>query len=93
MSTPAEGAFTGSVVHRENLGADIFLHLALADGAHRLTVRATLAEADGIAIGATVHAAPLAGRAMAFAPAGARLRFADAPSGTARSRSRAQAVV
>lgn len=86
---PSEDAFSGRVVHRENLGSDIFLHLVVSDGAARLLVRAAPQEAANLSIGDVVHAHRIRGGAMVFDAVGARIRFAPSPSAAARA---AQAV-
>jgi len=68
-------AFAGKVIHRENLGSDIFLHLALRDGAERLLVRATPQEAASLSIGDVAYAHRIRGGAMVFDAKGARVRF------------------
>ena len=75
MKQLAEGRLT----HSEHLGSDIFLHLALADGAHRCVVRATPAEASDFKIGDSISIAREDGAAMAFHTDGQRLRF-DIPA-------------
>lgn len=72
-SNSSDACFSGCVVHRENLGADIFLHLVLADATTRVVVRATPFEASHLAIGDDVHVAPASGEAMVFGADGARL--------------------
>ena len=74
------GSIGGRVVHRENLGSDIYLHLDL--GNQRMVVRADPMQAAQLSIGDTAHAAPLRGKAMVFAPDGARLAFAEAAFST-----------
>ena len=75
QDTAYEGSFTGQVVHAENLGSDIYLHLDI--GSARLVVRTDPARAAETGIGATVHCAPLAGKAMVFGADNARLRFPE----------------
>ncbi len=43
--------FTLKVTHKENLGADYFIHGAVADGNHQVIVRATPEEVTGVSIG------------------------------------------
>ncbi|MGD1888329.1 MAG: ABC transporter ATP-binding protein [Cohaesibacteraceae bacterium] len=43
----------GSVAYRENLGSDVYVHVALRDDKHRVTVRAPPAEASGLQLGDT----------------------------------------
>jgi len=63
----------GRVVHKENLGADVFLHLAVLDGAHRLVVRVSPVDGAGISIGDQCHVSRLHGQAMVFGKDGRRL--------------------
>lgn len=77
LDVPVVGAFSGKVMHRENLGSDIFLHLDI--GPQRIVVRADPLKLAGIGIGDTVNAAPLRGKALAFGPDGNRLYFLDEP--------------
>lgn len=69
------GSLSGTIVHRENLGADVFLHLDL--GGPRLVVRANPAMAQNLVIGDTAYASPLRHKALIFSPDGARLQFAE----------------
>ena len=79
---PGSGTFSGTVIHRENLGSDIYLHLGVADGAYRLQLRATPEDAMNCAVGNTVHARCVNGEALVFSADGKRLRSAarSAPS-------------
>ncbi|MEL7467239.1 MAG: ABC transporter ATP-binding protein [Pseudomonadota bacterium] len=77
VSEAGPSILSGTVVHRENMGSDIFLHVDL--GAHRIVVRADPLQAGSIDIGQTVHATPQPGKALAFGKDGARLRFLDEP--------------
>ena len=69
--------FTGIVTHRENLGSDVFLHIALTDGNHRLIVRAAPRDVSHLSIGQTAHVVRAHGQAMVFAQTGERIRFLD----------------
>lgn len=69
----APEALCGKVVHKENLGADVYLHVTVMDAAHRMVVRVTPAEAFSTAIGNTVHFRRLRGQAMVFGKTGKRL--------------------
>ena len=77
LSGAGEGALSGIVRHVEHLGSDIFLHVDIADGAHRLVARATPAEAERISIADPVNVTQVDGAAMAFAAEGHRLRFSE----------------
>jgi len=70
---------SGSLVYRENLGADVYLHLDL--GTTRLVVRAGVEEARDYSLGERVHAVPKHDKALVFAGDGRRLRFRDETAG------------
>ena len=72
----AGGCFAGRLVYKENLGADVFLHATLADGAHRIIARVTPAQAHDAAVGDELWLDPDRGRTMAFGPDGRRLALA-----------------
>lgn len=71
-------ALKGRVVHKENLGADIYLHVSLADGGHRLVVRASPQEGIPISIGDDVAFKLHHGVAMVFDPSGKRVDLSSA---------------
>ena len=77
---PGDGAMDGRLVFKENLGADTYVHIAVADGAHRVVLRIDTATAANLALGARVWVAQAGGEALAFDAAGRRLRFVDAPA-------------
>ncbi|MGF1553601.1 MAG: ABC transporter ATP-binding protein [Paracoccaceae bacterium] len=70
------GRLSGRLAHVENLGADLWLHLALADGAHRIVARAEHDILGAHSIGDTLHVERVRGEAMVFGADGARLRLA-----------------
>lgn len=70
-------SFTGRLVHAENLGADVYLHLSMRDGDYRLIARAA-PEALSLPVGAEVNVGLVRGAAMVFGRDGRRLRFAEA---------------
>ena len=72
-SGQGDDSFAGRLVHKENLGSDIFLHVAVGDGAHRIVVRAQPSEAHDLPIGADLWIACSPGKAMAFGRDGWRL--------------------
>lgn len=78
--TSDQEGFAGQVVHKENLGSDLYVHLSLNDGSHRLVVRAEPQDAERISIGQTAHATRAVGKAMLFAPNGRRLRLDPPPA-------------
>ncbi len=67
------GCFVGQVTHKENLGSDIYLHVALNDGALRIVARARPFEAQDVAIGAELWIGREGGKAMVFGAEGQRL--------------------
>lgn len=72
-----DGCFVGRLVYKENLGADVFLHITLDDGANRIIARVTPPEAQGAAIGDELRLGADPGKAMVFGAAGRRLRMAS----------------
>lgn len=71
--TQGDGLLSGSVAYAENLGSDVFLHVALTDGPRVLT-RCTPAEAARIQPGATVALTAEPGALLVFGADGARRR-------------------
>ena len=69
-----ENAISGKVVYRENLGSDIFLHVGLDTGDHRVTVRATPAEAAGLSLGDDVGITADLNAVLVFDADGQRLQ-------------------
>lgn len=67
--------FTTTVVHRENLGADIYLHTVISNSEHRLIMRCSPLDAASVSIGDTVHCTRVHGEAMAFGATGERLYY------------------
>ncbi|MEP0521014.1 MAG: ABC transporter ATP-binding protein [Hyphomicrobiales bacterium] len=54
-SSETKQSFPGMVTYRENLGADVFLHLAIEDGSQKIVVRAAPSEVSGIGANDTVY--------------------------------------
>lgn len=73
----ASGCFAGRLVYKENLGADVYLHVALDDGAHRIIARVTPPEAHDAAIGDELRLGADPGAAMVFGSDGRRLALAS----------------
>jgi multiple sugar transport system ATP-binding protein len=69
------GRLKGRVVHKENLGADIYLHASMNDGAHRLVVRAAPIDGVAVSIGQDVAFKRHHGAAMVFEAGGKRMAF------------------
>ena len=72
----AGGGFAGRLVYKENLGSDVFLHVAIGDGSQRIIARVTPLEAHGAAIGEAIHIGADADRALVFGAHGRRLALA-----------------
>ncbi|WP_029061637.1 ABC transporter ATP-binding protein [Labrenzia sp. DG1229] len=68
-------SFSGQVVHKENLGADIYLHVAIMNASQRLVVRVSPAEGRTVSFGQTVHVRRERGQAMVFGKDGRRLEL------------------
>jgi multiple sugar transport system ATP-binding protein len=71
------GGLTGRLVHRENLGADLYLHLSVQDGAHRMVVRTAPHEIGRVSIGDDVRFVRKRGEAMVFGADGKRVRLCE----------------
>jgi len=74
LSKSDEAFMRGSVAYRENLGSDVYVHLALEDGAHRVIVRATPAEAQGLSLGDKAFVGLNARAALLFDSDGLRVK-------------------
>ncbi|WP_306140634.1 ABC transporter ATP-binding protein [Roseibium sp. MMSF_3412] len=74
-------ALSGQVVHKENLGADIYLHVSVLNGSQRLVVRVSPHEGQGASFGQTVHVIREHGRALVFGKDGKRLDIRTAGTG------------
>lgn len=70
----SKGRFAGTLRHRENLGADLFLHLDMPEMVAPLVVRAIPADARGLELGAQVTFDFEAKDLLLFDAEGARLR-------------------
>jgi multiple sugar transport system ATP-binding protein len=68
------GSWSGQVVHRENLGSEIFLYVRVAGVTAPMIVRLDPHEPWSAEVGDTVAIEATAGRIMAFDAAGKRLR-------------------
>jgi multiple sugar transport system ATP-binding protein len=67
------GCFAGRLVHSENMGADVFLHMELDNRPDPFVARSTPFEAEDIAVGDQVWVGREPGKAMAFGEDGRRL--------------------
>ena len=70
-----EGGLSGVLSFKENLGSDVYLHATVHDGAHRVVLRVSPAEAAAISLGDPLHMAPLAGTALVFDADGKRVNL------------------
>ena len=70
------GCFAGRLVYKENLGSDVYLHVALDDGANRIIARVTPFEAQDAAVGDELLLGADPGKAMVFGANGRRLPLA-----------------
>ncbi|MCW0233900.1 MAG: ABC transporter ATP-binding protein [Ferrovibrio sp.] len=68
------GVWHGHVTHREDLGADLFLHVQLEHGGHRLVLRSQHAEAASLMVGSPLGLRPKPDQALLFDADGRRLR-------------------
>ncbi|WP_420391776.1 ABC transporter ATP-binding protein [Acuticoccus sp.] len=75
-AAPRGAMLAGRVRTLEHLGSDVFVHVALADGAHRVVLRATPAECDALAVGDEVGIDRRAGEALIFDAEGRRAPLA-----------------
>ena len=73
----ANGCFAGRLAYKENLGSDVFLHVALDEGTQRVIARVTPPEAHGAAIGEQIHLRADSERALVFGADGRRLAIAE----------------
>lgn len=80
----AGGGLEARLIHKENLGSDMFLHAGLEAGGtrRRLVVRAAPQMARGLSIGAPVWLRIDPDKALVFNASGARMAFRE-PLGTA----------
>ena len=74
----AGGCFVGRLVHKENLGSDVYLHAALDVGECRIIARVTPLEAQGVGVGDELRLGADPGKAMVFGANGRRLPLASA---------------
>ena len=72
---PGRGDFDITLRHRENLGADIYLHGNTIDGGHNIILRYSERSRDLPGVGATVGVLVGAHQALMFDSSGARLRL------------------
>ncbi|MEM6849476.1 MAG: ABC transporter ATP-binding protein [Pseudomonadota bacterium] len=68
---------TGRLTYAENLGADVYLHLAVGDGAHVVIARAEPQVAARLSSGDDVHVEQVRGQALVFDAGGDRMALAE----------------
>jgi multiple sugar transport system ATP-binding protein len=71
LTTPADGLLGGAVTNLENLGSDIFVHVALRDGSETVVIR-TAPEGPRFSLGCAVGLKVDAARLMQFDESGRR---------------------
>lgn len=76
ITDPGMALLTGQVSHRENLGADIYLHVAINSHAAPVVVRASPAQAASYPLDAMVAFTPVPGKVLVFGAEGRRWRAA-----------------
>ena len=76
-SAHMRGCFVGRLVYKENLGSDVYLHVALDDGVNRIIARVAPEEAQDAAIGDELRLGTDPGKVMAFGMDGRRLSLAS----------------
>ena len=69
-----EGAFAGRLVYRENLGSDLFLHVAFDGAPSPLIVRCDPSLLDSVSLGDRVHIGLSAEHLLLFDLDGKRIR-------------------
>nr|WP_245776403.1 ABC transporter ATP-binding protein [Thalassovita taeanensis] len=57
LTSPQQAVFSGTETYRENLGSDVFVHVAVSDGQHRVVLRLSPAQASSIRSGDAIHIA------------------------------------
>lgn len=67
------GCFAGHLIHSENLGSDVFLHIELDKGSDPIVARAKPFEAEDVTVGEQVWVGRQPGKAMAFGEDGRRV--------------------
>ena len=80
QSEDSGNCFMGRLTYRENLGADLFLHLAVEGLEDKIVIRAKPHEADLAAAGEEIRFRGEAGKARVFGADGKRVALVDAGS-------------
>lgn len=71
--TRSSKTFKGTVIYRENLGADVYLHLAIEDGAQKIVVRAVPSEVSNVGKDDVVHIGQTNNLPLVFNESGKRV--------------------
>ena len=66
LSSNSKNCFAGKIIHKENLGADIYLHVTLNDGQHKMIVRSDPSKALDLIIGDEVKIGWMENKVIAF---------------------------
>ena len=74
IASPSDG-LSGTLLHRENLGSDLFLHVGLHDDGPRLILRGTPETHGSLSLGDPITLVPDTGKALIFDQNGQRLRM------------------
>ncbi len=72
-----DGCISGTLVHTENLGSDVYLHVTVDDGSQRIIVRTNPPEAMDVAIGDDLVVGLQHDKILAFGGDGNRLALND----------------
>ena len=66
LTSNSKNCFNGKITYKENLGSDIYLHVILKEGQHKMIVRSEPGKAFDIKIGDTVKIGWVVDKLMAF---------------------------
>lgn len=95
LDETADG-FKARLIHKENLGSDVFLHVVLEDVASasgcRLVVRTVPQVARGLTVGSVMRVRIDAAKALVFGADGARIAFRDPDRAPVKAQPRAMPV-
>ena len=75
LSSKSKNCFVGKIIFKENLGSDIYLHVTLNEGQHKMIVRSEPSKALNAAIGDEVMIGWLKDKALAFESDGQSLEM------------------
>ena len=66
LTSNSKNCFNGKITYKENLGSDIYLHVILKEGQHKMIVRTEPGKAIDTKIGDTVKIGLMVDKLMAF---------------------------